>query len=174
MKFPYYEFNKEGDITYYENDKNIWYKFFYNIDNQMTHRKTSFGFTKKWFYNSDGKFIKYEDNYGNYYENTNKMIPFFINNPHNFHGWDKIGYDINRNRIIKVDPFNNSIQKHYHYNGWSSIEKYNNKKLVIKENTNGYWEITNYDDNMNLIKYLCSDGNWWDINYFSNNICPFI
>jgi len=63
-KFPYYEYDSNGMLSYYESENGYWSKKEYDSNNCLTYYDDYTGYWAKWEYDSNGNETHYENSDG--------------------------------------------------------------------------------------------------------------
>ena len=62
-EFPYYEYDSNGNMTYWENSEGLWVKREYDENSKTTYYESEDGYWYKQEFDSNSKLTYYEDGY---------------------------------------------------------------------------------------------------------------
>jgi len=63
-RFPYYEYDSNGEITYWEDYNGSWERYEFDSNGNQTYYEDCSGQWAKWEYHSNGNQTHYENSYG--------------------------------------------------------------------------------------------------------------
>ena len=152
----------KNDIIYREDSNGFWVNYEYGVNEYFF--ENSFGYWFKKMYDTNGNEIYYEDSDGEIIDNRNKSninesIDYYdklinILEPPYFRNLESMGIDEDHYETIFSKLFGQPVS----LNNQGVFDS--NGKEIYYENSDGFWEKTEYDDNGNEIYFENSDGYW--------------